>query len=178
MKAWIKYALIGLLVIIVLVAYPFEITVGPDWDVHVIDENGKPLIGATVRETWQQCSLETQSHEEDKTTDSNGAVHFPVRRMMASLLSKFIGCISNFRQSGVHSSCGTWTDVFGTKCGYGWLLSDVGKTKGERWFGWSNHANATIFLRACELGHSGIECMSDADAGMKPCDDPRRPKTP
>ena len=155
--------------VLFLLFFPFEMTVAPDWNIHVIDENGGPLPGAIVMEDWEQYSLERQSHEEEKFTGPDGSVHFPERTLRATFASRFAGCLANFRELGAHASCGPHPHLVGRKCGYGWMLSDIGKTKGDTWSGGSHRASATIFLRACPNGGDGIECMPFENGLGTPC---------
>jgi hypothetical protein len=162
-------AIIGLLVLAFLLFYPFTITVAPDWSVRVVDEHGAPLGDVTVLEDWVQYSLESRSHEEEKITGADGVIHFPIRTMRASYAYRIGGCLSNFGQTGVHTSCGASAHVVAYRCGYGWLLGDIGNTKGDDWHGWSSHADAQIFLRYCGLGRSGVGCLEDVGPRYKPC---------
>jgi len=38
--------------------FPVNSLAAPEWDVTVVDEHGKPVEGMTVRETWQNYSVE------------------------------------------------------------------------------------------------------------------------
>ena len=69
----------------------------------------------TVRESWQQYSLEEQSHEEDRLTDSNGRVEFPRRYKWSSVAQRVYGCIKQVAMTGVHAGCGakSYLVVFG-----------------------------------------------------------------
>ena len=68
-----KIALIAA-VILVVGLVPVRQTVAPEWTVTTLDAARRPLTGVTVREVWQQYSLENSSHEEDRLTDNNGKV--------------------------------------------------------------------------------------------------------
>ena len=37
---------------------PVSSLAAPEWEVTVVDEHGKPVEGMTVRETWQNYSVE------------------------------------------------------------------------------------------------------------------------
>ena len=58
----------------------------PQWEVTVVDDQGKPIEGMTVRETWQNFSVEMQGHLEDRQTDAEGYVAFPARNSEYSVL--------------------------------------------------------------------------------------------
>jgi hypothetical protein len=57
-------------VLLVVAFFPVPCGVAPDWTVTTLDASHRPLSGITVREVWQQYSLESISHEEDLLTDS------------------------------------------------------------------------------------------------------------
>jgi hypothetical protein len=85
---------------------PLPQTVAPSWTVTALDAGRRPLTGVTVREVWQQYSLEHSSDEEDRLTDSNGNVQFPRRTYWTSIGGRFLGCLREIGSGGVHSSCG------------------------------------------------------------------------
>lgn len=62
--------------------------IAPDGTVTTLNATRKPLTGITVREAWQQYSLEDSSHEEDRSTDIRGEVHFPRLASRAVLLRR------------------------------------------------------------------------------------------
>jgi len=90
--------------VIALIPLPQE--VAPDWTVTTLDASRKPITGITVREVWQQYSLEPSSHEEDRLTDSKGEVHFPRRTYSTSIAARFFGCAREIGGLGVHASFG------------------------------------------------------------------------
>jgi hypothetical protein len=71
-----------------------------------LDAARKPLSGITVREVWQQYSIEDSSHEEDRLTDVKGEVHFPRRTHWTSVAGRVLGCARQIIGAGVHASCG------------------------------------------------------------------------
>ena len=97
---------IGATFVLAIAFIPLPQQVAPAWTVTTMNKARKPLQGVTVRENWQQYSLETSSHEEDRLTDSKGEVHFPRRTQWSTFIGRFAGCIRQFAQTGVHTSCG------------------------------------------------------------------------
>lgn len=93
-------------VILVPAFIPLPQTVAPAWTIDTLDAARRPLVGITVREVWQQYSLEDSSHEEDRLTDAHGKVQFPRRTYSASIGSRFLGCVGQVASGGVHGSCG------------------------------------------------------------------------
>ena len=102
-KIWFLAFLIPLLL---LLFYPFEILVVPEWNVKIVDERGNPLANVRVSEHWQHYSIEIEGHEADAWADQQGYVAFPRRTIRASLLMRGFGPIRNLIRTGVHSSFG------------------------------------------------------------------------
>jgi len=92
--------------VLILSLFPFQQTVAPKWEVTTLDANRRPLSGITVREVWQQYSLENLSHEEDRLTDTNGQVNFPRRIYRSNFVTRFFSCVQQVARLGVHASCG------------------------------------------------------------------------
>jgi hypothetical protein len=86
---------------------PLPQTVAPDWTITTLDASRKPLTGITVREVWQQYSLEHSSHEEDLLTNIKGEVHFPRRTYWTTIGGRLFGCAREISGFGVHASCGS-----------------------------------------------------------------------
>jgi hypothetical protein len=79
--------------LIVMLFYPFETTVVPEWKIHVVDVSGKPVPGVIVNEQWRNHSIEFNCHNEDATTDGQGHVSFPRRTVRASLAFRIVGTV-------------------------------------------------------------------------------------
>lgn len=69
-----------------LLLYPFETTVVPEWRLRIVDEEGNAIRMTAVKEVWQHSTIESASHEEDSITDNDGYVTFPRRTVRGSLL--------------------------------------------------------------------------------------------
>lgn len=104
---------LALLGLIVLLIYPFETTVVPEWKIRIVDEAGDPLRVTRVREVWQHYTIESASHEEDLITDGDGYVTFPRPTVRGSLLVRIGVPIVN--GLNVHASFGpsAWVLVLG-----------------------------------------------------------------
>jgi hypothetical protein len=107
----ILLAYIAAAILLVVVFIPVPHIVAPDWTITTLDASHKPLTGITVREVWQQYSLEAVSHEEDRLTDSRGQVHFPRRKRWASLAGRFLGCARQVIGTGAEASCGAHSSL-------------------------------------------------------------------
>jgi hypothetical protein len=85
---------------------PLKQAIAPEWTIETLDAERRPLANLTVREVWQQYSLENEGHEEDRLTDSSGRVQFPRRYRRSSIGQRLIGCLKQVTMTGVHAGCG------------------------------------------------------------------------
>jgi hypothetical protein len=99
-------ALLMAAIILIAVFLPLPQVVAPDWTITTLDAAHQPLAGITVREVWQQYSLEKTSQEEDRITDGKGQAHFSRRTRWASYGTRFFGCAEQVVAAGVEASCG------------------------------------------------------------------------
>ncbi len=60
--------------------FPVSSLAAPEWEVTVVDEHARPVEGMTVRETWQNYSVEATGHEMDRQTDASGHATFPAHK--------------------------------------------------------------------------------------------------
>jgi hypothetical protein len=72
----------------------------------VVDETGKPVEGMTVRESWQNYSVEESGHEADRLSDANGHATFAAQISDYSYLAQLVGTASSFVHFNVHRSYG------------------------------------------------------------------------
>jgi hypothetical protein len=106
-----RKAAIGLGLVLALALVPFASPNCPDWTVTVVDKQGQSIPGLTVRLSYQNYSLEDESHEMDKITDQRGQVTFPAQIIRASLLRRCYYTLLSAR-AGVHASFGPAASVF------------------------------------------------------------------
>src|SRR4029453_18300713 len=74
--------------VLVVFLYPFETTTVPHWNLRVVDDAGAPVREINVTEHWQDYLLETEGHEEAKTTNQDGLVSFEARAIRASVAGR------------------------------------------------------------------------------------------
>ena len=103
---------IVLIVVMLLLLYPFKTTVVPEQPVLFVTDDMHPIRGALIRESRQNYSLEREGHEEDLPTDAHGRVTFPIRTMRAPLVLRALGPLASVAGQGVHASFGVHTDMF------------------------------------------------------------------
>ena len=89
------FVLSSLGAIAIVVLYPFETTVVPEWRARIVDEAGAPLRNTGIREVWQHYSIESEDHEQDLLTDNDGYVTFPKRTIRAGLAVRMVKSVIN-----------------------------------------------------------------------------------
>lgn len=79
----------------------------PAWRIQIVDESGKPIKGARVRQSWMDNAVEENYHDADAISDDNGYVSFPQRKVKkGNPISRTIGKVKNVAQTGPHASFG------------------------------------------------------------------------
>jgi hypothetical protein len=77
--------------LLLLLFYPFQTTVVPQWRIGVVDDSGNAVKGVGVKQGWRHHSAEIRRHEETFVTDQEGYVTFPRRTVRAGLLIRAVG---------------------------------------------------------------------------------------
>jgi hypothetical protein len=101
----------ALVLLLLLLVYPFKITVVPRWRLHVVDETGALLRDVNVTEHWQHYLLESAGHEELLRTDGAGLVDFPERTIRASIASRIIRRTLKLTSRGVAARYDTYASI-------------------------------------------------------------------
>jgi hypothetical protein len=117
----------------------------PAWDVWVIDPNGQPVSGLTVRLTYQNYSAERKSHEVDAITDAHGHVIFGAQTLRASLGDRIAEMLLSV-MDGTHASFGPHASV--SAFGNGLQGFDIDKTRDlvVDWTGKPAHMESRIVV--------------------------------
>jgi hypothetical protein len=105
-KRWRNGLLVASAGMLGLSCIPAPSVVVPAWSVQIVDKEAKPVQGISVREVWQDYSVETKSHEEMFVTPKDGRVFFPERRIWTPRIMRVLGPIRNVLSFGVHASFG------------------------------------------------------------------------
>ncbi len=106
-----KISVVLALILIAYLLYPRTYLASPRWQVQVVDQQGKPLSGITVNETWQNYSVESESRQQNLVSDARGFVEFPAREAKSSTLRRIFFTLRTAR-AGVHASFGPNVYVF------------------------------------------------------------------
>jgi hypothetical protein len=98
---WRKALVSALLVLLIILLYPFKTTTVPEWNLRILDDRGAAVQGIKVTEHWQNYLLEASGHEDQRTTNEEGHVGFPARTIRASLLGRLVARIGKLGSHGV-----------------------------------------------------------------------------
>ena len=82
MAKWTTIA-IAAIALIVTLFFPRSASI-PEWRLRVIDETGQPLAGAIVHQEWTSLEQDGMTSAGSKTTDGDGWVTLPARRIRSS----------------------------------------------------------------------------------------------
>jgi hypothetical protein len=105
-------ALTGLLLLLaVLLLFPFKTTIVPTWTLRVMDESATPVPGINVTEHWQHYLLENSGHEDLRQVGADGRVSFPERTIRASLLRRFLANVSRVDKTGAEAKSEPYASV-------------------------------------------------------------------
>jgi hypothetical protein len=96
--------------------YPIETTVVPAWKLRVIDENGVPYQGLRVVESWKHYSLELEggTNGEERWTDKDGYVEFPIRTLSMSILGRLVRTALTSIKRYMHGGTGIHAYIMAT----------------------------------------------------------------
>jgi hypothetical protein len=140
-------------VVIFLLVYPFPVTVMPEWNVKVVDQNGAAVPGAYLLEFANQWTLDFHD-EQAICSDANGEAHFARRTVPASVVTRVSEFISKL---GPHASLGPDVKMSAEGLGFG----DEANESMTKWNGWSNHVNSKLVLHRCPKGRTSYKCSFD-----------------
>jgi len=98
-----------LVLLAILLLYPFKTTLVPEQRVLVVTKDMHPVRDVWVRQIWKNYSLESEGHEEDLRTNAHGRITFPTRTIRANFLWRMLGPLTSLASQGVHASFGVDT---------------------------------------------------------------------
>jgi hypothetical protein len=146
----------GLALILVLLFFPFHVTVAPEWKVRVVDQNGEPVQGAYVQEFAINWTLDFR-HKEAVCSDEDGIAQFPKRSVRASYMTRIWDTVSQIRP---HTSLGHDVEIGVEALGYGELTID---SRWLTWNGFADRVNSSHMMTKCPKGLTGFQCGFDYD---------------
>jgi len=98
--------LISLAALLVILFIPFNLVMTPERRLVFVNDAGKPIAYADVRQAWQQYSLGV-SGEDRLKTDADGAVHLPKHSINTSIIWLIVGALREIRSVGIHAGFGS-----------------------------------------------------------------------
>lgn len=110
-KRWRVLLAGALLLLLIVLFFPFQSVTVPGWRVHVVDETGAQVSGIKVTEHWQHYLLEAEGHEEVQQTDETGLADFPERNLRASMASRFNRRIRAFLRQGAQARSDPYASI-------------------------------------------------------------------
>jgi hypothetical protein len=106
------------LVILVLLLIPIRTTVAPEWPIRILDDSGKPVSGAMVRQVWVHAGADAKRHEAVLRTDQAGSVTLPARKVKANSLQRAVNTLRAWSVASEHTIRGRSAVVYVWKPGY------------------------------------------------------------
>jgi hypothetical protein len=161
MRKRTKLSLAGIALVVFLLVYPFNVTVAPEWNVKVVDENGKPLPGAYVSEFASHGTLDFE-HNEAVCTNVNGEAQFVRHSVRASVLTRISRRVLRFN---IHGGLGPHVAVGVDRLGYGDMPTQIPMPdfNGLVWYGSPRRMSSRVVLQKCPAGFTGYGCHFDYD---------------
>jgi hypothetical protein len=92
--------------LLVILFVPFNLMLSPERRLVFVDDTGKPIAYADVRQAWQQYSLGVLG-EERLRTDNDGVVHLPKRSINTKVIWLIVGALREIRSVGIHAGFGS-----------------------------------------------------------------------
>lgn len=165
-------ALATIVFVLALLLYPFNVTVAPEWNVKVVDENGNPIPGAYVSEFASNGTLDFQ-HEEAVCTKADGEAQFVRQKIRASVLTRVTSWILKF---SIHGGLGPHVAVGVDRLGYGDMPTHTPMPdfNGLTWNGSPSRLTSRVVLQKCPHGFTGYGCGADYDYFFKINSDSRQ----
>jgi hypothetical protein len=87
-----------------ILLFPFQITIVPEWQARVVNESHEPLKRVTVAEYWRYSVVSCQGKNENSITDDYGFVKFPKRTVRIPILLRMLRPVIQTLGCGLHDS--------------------------------------------------------------------------
>ncbi len=156
-----------LLVLYVVGRIPFEIVVAPEWRVLVVDDEGRPVPLAVVREEWKHPAFEESIRLQDVLTREDGVAEFPRRVIRTNWFERNSACSKYRRRAGANAPCRPQTHVFAFKCSYG--APRMGGRHEDFFPGEIPRMQSKLVLQRCQPVDFEFACFPHPVNGVPPC---------
>ena len=107
-----------ILAMTLILLFPARSKVVPNWTVRVIDQSGRPVAQAVVRQQWKYEPFERERHEASDMTRENGVVSFPTRYLRMSLAERAFAFAAEFLRGDPHADWGRNAQIIATAAGF------------------------------------------------------------
>jgi hypothetical protein len=101
------YSLAGVLILLGFCLYPSQTVTVPSWHFQVVDLKERPLAGLPVEQFWHDNSGELRFHNETQTTDADGRISFPERRLKTVNIRRVLLRLPVLLSGGIHANFGS-----------------------------------------------------------------------
>lgn len=142
-----------------LMLYPFKVTVAPEWNVKVVDENNNPISAVDITEFASFPRMRFE-HKESICSGRDGEAHFARHTVRMNVLTQVSKFISGF---SIHGGDGPYVAVGVERLGYGDFPTQepVPNFNGLAWYGSPGRLYSRVTLRKCPSGFTGYKCGAD-----------------
>ena len=153
--------LIGLGVL-VLAIVPRRHLVGPDWDIYLVDQDGKPMPGVRMRVYESNPTVEENAPDIERTTDAQGHVFLPKRVVRVSTLRSAYGTLKQI-PFFVHAEFNAY-GYASIECppGYGHANVNEPGSQGAVWYRGPERTASRVVLYRCVSGVQRLGCDDKA----------------
>ena len=95
----------------VVMVVPKQFLSAPKWRIHVKGVDGRPAANLPIVESWVDWTLDSNWHEERKTTDAQGLVVFEERSRRYAPIRRVWQTVTQFLRFGFHGSWGAYAVI-------------------------------------------------------------------
>ena len=88
-----RVAIVVIVVSLAVALVPRQHLVGPDWDIYVVDQDGKPMPGVRIRIYESNPTVEKDAPDIERETDSKGHIFLAKRYVRVSTLRSTYGTL-------------------------------------------------------------------------------------
>lgn len=164
MKIVATLALALLLVLLVLGMQTRDYVACPDWDIYVVDQDGKPMPGIVMHVAAMDPKVEESYATADLTTDAQGHIFVPRRVIRASRLRAFWGALKQMPALAHGENRANGYATTPPPPGYGY--ANPGEPgAGAYWYDETQHATSRVVLYRCVEGVNRYGCGNNVFGG-------------
>jgi len=111
------YLFFSLVLLLLIIFWPFDYTISPERRFKVVDEIGRPIPGAIIKQIWDQYALRLTEEEQLKTS-GDGLVLLPRRTIKTRWIDLMAGAVTKIVEYKIHASICSSDSIFIDAFGY------------------------------------------------------------